>query len=94
MFPKDRFGQFSAAMCAVRSVLAVILGSMLAGAFMKLMEYLHGGDGYYYRYCYVWKMVFQIVELWLYVLLYREWKRLGGRKGYTPPGVEDCAKTT
>jgi MFS family permease len=90
MFPKDRYGQFSAAMCTVRSILAGILGSILAGGFMKLMAYVlqHGNsnDQYYLRYCFVWKMFFQAVACGLYLKLYREWKRKGGREGFKPAG--------
>ena len=85
LFPRPKYGQFSAAMSMVRTILAGVLGSLLAGGFMKLMQSVHGGSTYYMRYCFVWQMFFQVITLVCYVFLYREWKRLGGSKGYTPP---------
>jgi hypothetical protein len=40
-----------------------------------------------YRLYPVWAMFFQVFALICLILLYREWKRRGGDKGYTPPGV-------
>ncbi len=40
-----------------------------------------------YRYYPIWTVFFQAIGIVLLLLLYREWKRLGGDKGYTPPQV-------
>jgi uncharacterized membrane protein YeaQ/YmgE (transglycosylase-associated protein family) len=73
-----------------RAIVAGILGSLLAGWLMKLMQYVHDGD-YYLRYSYVWKMFFQVVTLICFIILYREWKKLGGKDGYRPPAVGTVA---
>jgi MFS family permease len=40
---------------------------------------------YFTRYNFVWQMFFQVINLFCYILLYREWKRLGGKEHYKPP---------
>jgi TRAP-type C4-dicarboxylate transport system permease small subunit len=33
-------------------------------------------------------MFFQVMTLIFFILLYREWKKLGGKHNYKPPAVE------
>jgi hypothetical protein len=35
----------------------------------------------------LWTIAFQVPALVFLLLLYREWKRLGGKDNYVPPGV-------
>jgi hypothetical protein len=63
----------------------LIFGSILAGYFMEsLQTHFHMGD-FRYRFYPVWAVAFQIPAFIFLGLLYREWKRRGGDKGYTPP---------
>lgn len=87
LFPKERFGQFSAAGSIIRNVLCGILGMAFIGWLMdKLKEWLGGGEEYL-RLTYTWQIPFQILWMLCIYMLYREWKRLGGKKSFTPPPV-------
>ncbi len=45
-------------------------------------------QAYAWRYTYVWNAVFQALATFCYYMLYREWKKLGGKHGFTPPAVD------
>jgi Na+/melibiose symporter-like transporter len=89
LLPRGRYGQFCAAAAMMRMILPGILGSLLAGWLMRTLEQ-HQGT-YALRYSFAWSWLFQILALVCYWLLYREWKRLGGRKSYAPPEVRPAA---
>ena len=91
LLPRDRFGQFSAAMSMLRMITAGILGSMLAGWLMHTLE--HHLGSYALRFAFVWNFVFQIITLGCYYWLYREWKRLGGKESFRPPPVGRPSQT-
>lgn len=85
LMPQDRYGQFAAAQSMLRMVFAGILGTLLAGKIMAILKDWQGD--YAWRYSFVWSFLFQMLNLFCYYLLYREWKRLGGAKGFKPPPV-------
>jgi MFS family permease len=84
LLPKERYGQFCSANAMVRSF-ALIFGSLLAGVFMDTMKARSTEPDFHYRYYPVWAVVFQIPAFIFLWLLYREWLKRGGDKGYTPP---------
>ena len=87
LFPKERYGQFSSANAAVRSILSM-LGGVAAGAFIDLVKKMYGGSDFAYRYGAVWNCFFMIFS-WLFLFLcYREWKKWGGATSYVPPEVD------
>jgi len=83
--PQEKFGQFCAANAMV-SALALIVGGLLAGTFLDLMKSVHGGSDFYYRYIPVWGTIFTFASVVATFALFLEWKKLGGDKGYHPPG--------
>jgi hypothetical protein len=48
------------------------------------------GKDFYYRFAPVWPIPFLILGMTFLVLLYREWKKLGGEARYVPPGSDPC----
>jgi hypothetical protein len=62
-----------------------VLGSLLAGWLMHVMEGWWGD--YAWRMAFVWSVGFMFLTGACYYMLYREWKRLGGRHGFSPPPV-------
>jgi Na+/melibiose symporter-like transporter len=90
-WPKSRYGQF----CSFNAILqaaAGILASALAGIFMTLMQHLFPeaayGAHYYYRMIPAWRLPFLLVALTFLLLMYREWKLLGGLYHYKVPGFD------
>ncbi len=86
LLPKERYGQFSSANAMLRSF-AMIFGSLLVGFFMNYLQTGLGMGDFRYRFYPVWTAFFQGLSLVFLVFLYREWKKRGGDKGYTPPMV-------
>ena len=92
IFPRQRFGQFCSfnAMCGA---LMAIASSAAAGGFMTLMRKVFAdavwGKDFCYRLIPAWRLPCLCLSLTFLWLLYREWKRLGGEKGYAPPGFAD-----
>ncbi len=92
VFPKPRFGQF----CSFNAIAGAgisIAGSFIAAWFMTMMRRFFPDDVWGKDYCYrlipAWKVPFLLIALVFLLLLYREWKRLGGEKNYVPPGFEE-----
>ena len=84
LYPKSRFGQFCSAGSMFRS-LTVLVFSLLLGVFMDfLKEKLHLGD-YAYRYIFAWVLFFNCIGIFCYLMMYREFLRLGGYTGYKAP---------
>jgi len=83
LFPRERFGQFCSAnaMCASLGTMA---GGALAGVFLDLLKARSAGD-FYYRFVPLWSLGFMLLTVIATLLIYREWKRLGGDSGYRPP---------
>ena len=98
LLPHSRFGQFCSANAMIRS-LGTIVSGLLAGAFVDGMLWLYHGSSFAYRYVFLWRWLFSVLRAILLVLLYREWKRLGGDQTYAAPapwnpdGVEPMPDT-
>lgn len=84
LFPKDRFGQFCAANSMCGSV-GITIGGVLAGGFLDFMKTFFEGSNYYFRFAPLWSLVFIALSGFVTILVFREWKRLGGDRGYQPP---------
>ncbi|GEM_PF-338943 len=82
LLPKDRYGQFCSANAMVRAF-AMIFGSVLAGRFIGALEPWLGE--WRYTWVAVWTLAWQIPGGFFLILMYRQWKMLGGDKDYTPP---------
>ena len=85
LMPNERYGQFAAAQSMMRMVFAGILGSWIAGKIMAWLKVMYGE--YAFRYAFLWGTIFQVASLYCYYLLFKEWKKLGGRKSFKPPPV-------
>ena len=84
LYPKSRFGQFCSAGSMFRSLM-VLFFSLLLGVFMDfLKEKLQLGD-YAYRFIFAWVLFFNCIGIFCYLMMYREFLRLGGYKGYKAP---------
>ena len=84
LFPKSHYGQFCSANALVRS-LSLIIGGVACGAFLDLMKRFNPAPEYCYRFLPVWDLAFQIFAGCFLILLYREWKKMGGKDKFTPP---------
>jgi maltose/moltooligosaccharide transporter len=86
LLPKDKYGQFASANAMVRA-LAVIVAGALSGVFFDLLDQTFHLGVWRYRYYTVWWAFFMIPMLVCLTLLYREWRRLGGARAFTPPAT-------
>ena len=86
ILPRERYGQFSASTAMVRS-LATMAGGMLGGGFLDLLKSLMRNPDDAFYWIPLWVTGFQALSAVAFWLLYREWKKSGGRDGYTPPDV-------
>lgn len=90
IFPRERFGQF----CSFNALCATgfnVVGSLVVAGFMTRMraifpDALYGKD-FCYRLTPLWKFPCLCIALFFLFLLFREWKKLGGEKSYTPPSL-------
>ncbi len=82
ILPKSLYGQFSSASVLFRSG-AMFICSYGGGKFIDWT-----GN---YQNIYSWDFIFTLLSLILFALLYRNWKKRGGRKGYTAP-VPRCSQ--
>jgi hypothetical protein len=87
LFPRDRYGQFSAGAAVIRNTLCGVFAAAFVGWLMDRLKALHGGGDYYLRYAFAWQILFQVAILVVLYLMYREWKKLGGKNGFKPPPV-------
>jgi maltose/moltooligosaccharide transporter len=88
LFPHERFGQFCAAN-AMCSSLGMILGGALSGLYLDGLKAVFREDGeYYYRFVPLWSFLFIGLAFGTVLLVFREWKKLGGDNAYRPP-IED-----
>jgi maltose/moltooligosaccharide transporter len=86
ILPKERYGQFCSANALVRS-LALIVGGVLCGVLLDSAKSLTSSPDDCYRFVPVWNFVFRFGQVFFYYLVYREWKKLGGMNGFTPPNA-------
>ena len=91
LFPKDRFGQF----CSFNAIVKAGFGigaSFVVVFYMMWMRHLFPdaswGKDFCYRTIAAWRIPFMCLALVFLLLVYREWKRLGGEKHYEPPGFD------
>lgn len=91
IFPKDTFGQMCSANGLVKQASTLLLG--LVGAL--LMDALTSKTllTENFRYAFVWMGVGFALQAFVFWLIFREWQRLGGIKGYKAPGSTDEAKS-
>ncbi|HSI08209.1 MAG: MFS transporter [Rariglobus sp.] len=92
LFPNSRYGQFCSANALVRS-LALIVGGVACGLFLDLVKRLNPAPEYCYRFLPVWNLTFQAAAFCFLLLLYREWKKLGGKHHFSPPLAAPETKT-
>lgn len=86
IFPRERFGQFCAANAMCGSIGLVVAGA-LGGLFLDVLKKVFSSRGdYYYRFVPVWSFLFLAFAAFALWLVFKEWKRLGGIRGYVPPG--------
>lgn len=84
LLPPSRYGQFCSANSLVRSA-GVIVGGLLAGVYLDFVKNFFNGSDFAYRFLNPWICFFSIGTVIFAVLLYREWKRLGGDEHYKAP---------
>jgi hypothetical protein len=88
LLPHDRYGQFCSANAAL-SAIVIALSAMGAGFMFDFLGALPAiaakGSEFSYRFPPVWQLVFTSIAMVFLLLLRREWLRLGGSEGYTPP---------
>jgi len=77
LFPKERFGEFSAGL-NVFGCGALIFGNYLAGQFMDLV---HSN----YRMSFLWSALFFALAIYPLFLAYQGWKAHGGPLRYVAP---------
>lgn len=81
LLPTAQYGQFSSANAMVVSIF-LILANAGGGAFVDLLGY---------QYIYVWDFLFTGLGLFALFMLYRGWKKRGGRESYRPPLAGEAA---
>ena len=86
LFPHDRFGQFCSAN-AMCGAVGITVGGLIAGGYLDLMKSLFERENYYYRFAPLWSLILIALSGCVTVLVFREWKRLGGDRSYQPPAV-------
>ena len=59
------------------------------GGLVEVLKHVQGD--YALRYAFTWNFIWQTATLFCFYLLYREWKKLGGRDGFKPPPVRPAA---
>ena len=84
LYPKSRFGQFCSAGSMFRSLMVLLFSLVLGGFIDILKEQLQLGD-YAYRFIFLWVLFFNIIGIFCYIMMYREFLRLGGFQGYKAP---------
>ncbi len=88
LLPKERFGQFCSANEMIRSF-CMIFFPVIFGICLVLMKDGKLGwepmGSWRYRIFPIWVLFWQIPGIFCFAYVYREWKRRGGKKGYTPP---------
>lgn len=78
IFPHERFGQFCSAN-AMCGAMGTMTGGIFAGIFMDFMKSISRGGDFYYRFAPAWSVFFMALSAIATYLVFREWKRLGGR---------------
>lgn len=76
VLPQARFGQFASAGAMVFRI-SIALAAVAMGA---VLDWTKSN-----RYVFLWMFVFQALGTVLAVMVYRDWKKLGGDEAYQPP---------
>lgn len=84
LLPKHRFGQFCSATALLQSLFTVAAG-LTCGLLIDWLKTIDAARAYLYLP--LWPSVFKTLSAIGLILLYREWKKLGGDKSYIPPRV-------
>lgn len=92
LLPHSRYGQFCSANSIVRSAMMIVAG-IVCGLFVDGLKHVcqvtfHIPGDYYYRWLFIWQIVFIALALCYRVKLYKLWMKLGGDKDYLPPMFE------
>ncbi|MBE6376929.1 MAG: MFS transporter [Lentisphaerae bacterium] len=82
-YPQSRFGQFCSACAMLRSILVLVFGLVL-GACIDLLKYQGGLGDFAFRYIWLWRLLWMLPSALFFILLYRQWLRLGGDKFRAP----------
>lgn len=97
ILPRERFGQFCSCLAMFQAGIS-IFGSVLVGKALDVVQRFFPdavyGKYYSYRFIHIWALFFGCFSITFLLLLYREWKRLGGDKHYQPPGFENSLHET
>lgn len=92
VWPQSHYGQFCSFNAIVQAFFS-LFASLAAGTFMFWMRHLLPDAVYGKDFCYrlipIWQLPFLISALILLMLMYQEWKRLGGLTDYKVPGFEE-----
>lgn len=91
LLPASRFGQFSSACFMIVSLFSIFSGVAVGALFDAIRKWLPAekwGADYCYRFIPVWSLVFFSIGLIFLILVFREWKQLGGDKNYVAPGCQ------
>lgn len=67
--------------------IGLVVAGALGGLFLDVLKKVFSSRGdYYYRFVPVWSFLFLAFAAFALWLVFKEWKRLGGIRGYVPPG--------
>lgn len=83
LFPKSKYGQFCAAASTIRSLVLAAGGTLGAIVVDWLTQGSMLTDNY--RYGYLWLGISYLFIFLAWILVYREWKKLGGDTRYVAP---------
>ena len=84
LLPRQKFGQYSAATALVRSLIVIVAG-LACGAWLDFLKPRQVEAHFAFRYLPFWVVSFQALATFFLWLLYREWKKRGGVRGFVPP---------
>jgi predicted MFS family arabinose efflux permease len=84
LLPRDRYAQLGSAAGIIISI-GIMAAGVISGAWLEWMKARETVELFHYRYLPAWSAVCILIALGFFVLLYREWKRLGGDQHYTAP---------
>ena len=96
LYPKSRYGQFCSAQGILASLCRIVAG-FIVGFFYDAIRWIfanywtgdpnaiQAGNGYCYRFYFVWASGACIANFVVIALAYRRWLQLGGDAGYHPP---------
>lgn len=84
LLPRDRYAQFGSAMGIILS-LGTIAAGVISGMWLEWLKSRETVELFHYRYLPAWSALCILISLGFFLMLYREWKRLGGDQHYTAP---------